>query len=210
MSNSDPTEIESNGGDSWFEDVSVDELYANQDAPNGEDLAAAGPPLKPIPQPFPLPKRPVSGRYRGSSGAFQLELRVDVDRTRPMNRVSADFFQVSGGTTTYSGSFIVNSPVVTVSASQVVIKGLGNFTFSAGAPVVQVTIPRRTIFQPQAPAALQFFTTSNRPAPCIPVLSSRSGSGRRGSKPTVYPTWRAPCSAPITPARCRQAARPAT
>lgn len=165
MSHSDPTEVESNGGESWFEDLSVDELNGHQETPNGEDTAAAGPPLIPIPIPIPIPlrKRAISGRYRGTSGAFQVELRVDVDRTRPMNRVSADFFQVSGGTTTYAGSFIVNSPVVTVNASQVVIRGLGSFTFSAGAPVVQVTIPRRTIFQPQAPAALQFFTTSNSP-----------------------------------------------
>jgi hypothetical protein len=163
MSHPDPTDVESNGGESWFEDLSVDELNADQGATNDEDPAAAGPPLTPIPGPIPLPKRRVSGRYRGSSGAFQVELRVDVDRTRPMNRISADFFQVSGGTTSYAGSFVVNSPVVTVSASKVVIKGLGSFTFSAGAPVVQVTIPRRTILQPQAPAALQFFTTSGSP-----------------------------------------------
>ncbi len=163
MSHSDPTEVDINGGESWFADLSVDELNAGQESPIGEDATGAGPSARPIPGPIPLPKRPVSGRYRGSSGAFQVELRVDVDRTRPMNRVSADFFQISGGTTTYSGSFIVNSPVVTASASQIVIKGLGSFTFSAGAPVVQATIPRRTILQPQAPAALQFFTTSGSP-----------------------------------------------
>lgn len=159
MSYSDPTEVDSNSGESWFENLSVDELHADHEVSNGEDTSAARPP----PMPTPMPRRPVSGRYHGSSGAFKVELRVDVDRTRPMNRVSADFFQVSGGTTTYTGSFIVNSPVVTVSASQIVIKGLGSYTFGAGAPVVQVTIPRRTIFQPQAPAALQFLATSGSP-----------------------------------------------
>jgi hypothetical protein len=119
-------------------------------------------PLPPIP-PIPVRLRTVSGRYLGVLGAFQLELRVDVDRSRPMNRVSGDFFQVSGGTTTYLGSFVVNSPAITFTASQIKIKGQGSFTFSAGAPVVQVTIERRTIFQPQAPATLQFFTTSGSP-----------------------------------------------
>lgn len=107
--------------------------------------------------------RCISGRYRGTLGAFQLELRVDVDGTRPMNRVSGDFYRVSGGTTTYYGSFVVSSPTVTVTATAVTVKGLGNFTFSTGAPVVQITIPRRTISQPQAPATVQFFTTSGSP-----------------------------------------------
>jgi hypothetical protein len=168
MSNSDPTNVASHGGQTWLGDVSIDEIGAAQQSVSEDDATAAGAnppgPILPIPGgPIPLVKRAVSGRYRGASGSFQIELRVDVDRTRPMNRVSADFFQVSGGTTTYTGSFVVNSPVITVSATQVVIKGLGSFTFTAGAPVVQVTIPRRTILQPQAPAALQFFTTGNAP-----------------------------------------------
>ncbi|HMZ56379.1 MAG TPA: hypothetical protein PLT48_16115 [Nitrospira sp.] len=114
------------------------------------------------PVPIPL-NRAVSGRYRGTLGSFQLELRVDVDRTRPMNRASGDLYQVSGGTTTYYGSFVLNSPVVTVTATTVTVKGLGTFTFSAGAPVVQITIARRTLFQSQAPATLQFFTTAGSP-----------------------------------------------
>src|SRR5437868_6012175 len=37
------------------------------------------PPAIPI-IPFPLAKKAVSGRYRGTLGSFQIELRVDVDR----------------------------------------------------------------------------------------------------------------------------------
>lgn len=70
---------------------------------------------------------------------------------------------ISGGTTRYFGSFVVNSPSVSVTATEVTIKGLGSFTFSAGAPVVQIKIVRRTIFQSQAPAALQFFSTGGSP-----------------------------------------------
>ncbi len=107
--------------------------------------------------------RPVSGRYRNTTGGLQLELRVDVDRTRPMKRVSGDFFVTSGSTTSYFGSFTVNSPSITSTATELTIKGLGSFTWAAGAPVIQVTIPRRTIFQPQAPATLRFFRTNGTP-----------------------------------------------
>ena len=122
-------------------------------------------PISPIPGPIPAPiMRPVSGRYRGTLAGLQLELRVDVDRVRPLTKVSGDLFSVSGGTVTYFGSFIVHAPVITSTATQVVCKGTGQFTFAAGAPVLQVTIQRRTIFQPQAPALAQFFTTGGLPA----------------------------------------------
>jgi len=173
MSASDPTFVQTIDDVFSLEEISVDNLAALEEisvemsdpiqVSKGEKATALPlPPLPPFP-PIPLAKRPVSGRYRGTLGAFQLELRVDVDRTRPLNRLSADFFQVSGGTTSYFGSFTVNSPTVSVTATQVVVRGLGTFSFSAGFPVVQVTIPRRTILQPQASATVQFFTTSGSP-----------------------------------------------
>ncbi|MEU9370118.1 hypothetical protein AB0D71_36665 [Streptomyces avermitilis] len=114
-----------------------------------------------------LPYRPTRGRYRSSGGGFQLELRVDVDSTaggpKVLNRISGDFFSTSGATTTYYGSFVVHAPTVTRSATQVVISGLGTYTWQAGAPVVRVTIPRRRIFQPQGAATVQFLTTSHQP-----------------------------------------------
>lgn len=172
MSQQDPTGSEAIGGEFWPGEMSVDDIATvhameaeGRDPTEGEMSAAANPDpaILPIPIPFPLAKRAVSGRYRGTLGAYQLELRVDVDRTRPMNRISADFYQVSGGTTTYFGSLVVKSPTITVSATQIVVKGLGNFTFSAGNPVIKVTIQRRTILQAQAPASLQFFSTGGSP-----------------------------------------------
>jgi hypothetical protein len=120
-------------------------------------------PLPITPVPLPLRKRNVTGRYRGQVGSFQLEARVDLDGAHPLNKFSGDFFSVSGGTTTYFGSFIVESPVITRTATQVTARGLGKFTWGAGAPVVQVTVPRRSILQPAAPATVQFFTTSGSP-----------------------------------------------
>jgi hypothetical protein len=64
---------------------------------------------------------------------------------------------------TYFGSFVVNAPTITTTATTVTARGVGSFTFGAGAPVVQVTIPRRLIILPVAPATLQFFTTGGTP-----------------------------------------------
>jgi hypothetical protein len=80
-----------------------------------------------------------------------------------MHRVSGDFLQIAGSTRTYFGSFVVDSPTITTGTAGEVIRGLGRFTFAAGAPVVQVTIARRRIFQPPAPATVQFFTTTGQP-----------------------------------------------
>ena len=75
-----------------------------------------------------------------------------------MNRFSADFFYVSGGTQSYFGSFRVDARAITTTATEVRLEGLGTFTWAAGAPFVRVTIPRVTIFEPAAPATVQFIT----------------------------------------------------
>jgi hypothetical protein len=185
MSQIDPTGIENAGEEALLENngqMSYEEISGlsngelglgepHDTAPTGampEAPAIPHAPPAPIPTfpipPIPLPiKKAVSGCYAGALGAFQVELRVDVDRSRPMKRVSGDFYHTVGKTTSYFGSFVVDSPAVTVSSSKVVVKGMGRYTFAAGAPVVQVTIPRVNILQPQAAATLQFFTVSNSP-----------------------------------------------
>ncbi|MFD7712152.1 hypothetical protein [Streptomyces sp. NPDC059786] len=114
----------------------------------------------------PAPHRPVRGRYRSTGGAFELELRVDVDSTpggpRVLNKVSGDFFTTSGGTTTYFGSFVVHAPAVTRSAAQIVIRGTGTYTWSAAYPVVQVTVPRRRTGQPPGAATVQFLRSTGQ------------------------------------------------
>ncbi len=171
MTEFDPTFVEESGNEFSFRETALSPAQAAEPGAGeptqintGEAAETAA--LSPtdamgIPV-IPIPLSSVSGRYR-AMGVIQLELRVDVDRARPMNRVSGDFVQIIGGTTTYYGSFVVSSLAITTTSAQIVIKGLGNFTFSAGAPVVQVTIPRRFIFQPPAPATVQFFTTSGSP-----------------------------------------------
>ncbi len=167
MSISDPTGIdvmneEFSLGETTVEDTAALQAFeAGTSDPTGAAAGEAAPSIAPASAALAI--RPVSGRYRGTAGAFQLELRVDVDRTRPMKRVSGDFYQTSGGTTTYVGSFAVNTPTVTVTATQVIVKGLSSATLALTFPVVQVTIPRRTVLQPQAPATVQFFTTAGAP-----------------------------------------------
>jgi len=132
----------------------------------GEATAAETPTVTPIPVPEkppgpalpPLPKRTVSGRYRSNGAPFQLELRVDVDRTHPLGKVSGDYYQIAGATVTYFGSLIVDAPTITVTATNVVIEGTGKYTFTTSYPKIRVTIPRAFIIQPAPPATVQFFT----------------------------------------------------
>ncbi|RNC73255.1 MAG: hypothetical protein ED859_00675 [Desulfuromonadales bacterium] len=130
---------------------------------NPDPSGQAGLPVSPVvPGPIAPPilrKRPVSGRYRSSGSPWILELRVDTDRTRPQKKVSGDFFQVSGATVSYFGSFVVSSPTVSVSTTTVTITGTGSYTYDTSYPVVQVVIPRTTALQPMADATLTFFTT---------------------------------------------------
>lgn len=131
-------------------------------------------PAKPVPvpippKPIPIPKKPillrnrVSGRYRGRTGPFELELRIDVDGRRPTMRVSGDFYQISGSTTLYFGSFVVHPIAVRRTISTVTIEGTGTYTWSAGAPKVKITIPRTPIFRPRADAVLQFYRLDDTP-----------------------------------------------
>jgi hypothetical protein len=106
----------------------------------------------------PATRRSVSGTYRSTSGFFQVELRVDVDGKRPCNQLSCDFYQANGRATTYFGSCVVKSPTLSLGANSVTIQGEADFTFAAGAPVVQVTIPRVSLLTPAPNATLQFFT----------------------------------------------------
>lgn len=130
-------------------------------------LLAAGPcsgQLSPFP---PIPpiiiRRLVSGRYRGTIGRWQLELRVDVDGNRPMKRVSGDFYQVSGATTTYFGSFRVDAISLSVTDTLATIQGVAATTWSTPYNKIKLTIPRVPIFFPPAAATLQWFNQSNTP-----------------------------------------------
>lgn len=121
---------------------------------------AAPPSPTPVPLPIPIPLRPASGRYRSLPIGFQLELRVDIDRHRPLRRLSGDYYSVSGATISYFGSWTVDAVTVTTFPSAVVIVGTARTTWSTTFTVARVTIPRSTTFQPPAPATIKWSTPS--------------------------------------------------
>ncbi|SEF67326.1 hypothetical protein SAMN05444920_101339 [Nonomuraea solani] len=82
----------------------------------------------------------ISGLYQGQDGDSRLALRVDVDGTRPTGRVSGDLFTVAGATTSYTGSFVVNAPMVQAEGDEARIQGRGDFTFTTAVRDVSVTI----------------------------------------------------------------------
>jgi hypothetical protein len=138
---------------------------AGERAAAAAEYAAAGQPepgasaadvTPPAPQGTAAPKRPVSGRYKGATGNFQLELRVDVDGRRPTRRFSGDIYRVAGSTTTYFGSFAVHTPSVTAGAAEVVLRGSAQTSFTTPFSVVTVTIPRVAMFAPPAAARVAF------------------------------------------------------
>lgn len=118
---------------------------------------APQPPLRAVPV-----KRKVTGRYVNCPRPWKLELRVDVDGYRPMRRISGDFYYISGATTSYFGSFIVNAPSVSVTTSQVTVVGIANTTWTTSYNKLRIVIPRHTIFQPAANATAQWMTTTNK------------------------------------------------
>lgn len=129
-----------------------------------EELIAALPPV-PVPVPIvPLPvlRRAVHGSYAGTSGAWRLALRVDVDGVRPMRRVSGDYFRTQGATTTYFGSWVVNLIAVTVTPTLVTITGTAKTTWSTSFNLARVTIPRVSVFSPPAAATVRWFNAAGQ------------------------------------------------
>lgn len=125
-----------------------------------DDQQLAPPTIIPVPRPpiLPIRLRTVSGRYRSAAVGFQLELRVDVDGRRPLRRLSGDYFSVSGGTTSYFGSWTVDAVTVTWTAANVVIVGTARTTWTTSFTVARVTIPRRSIFHPASRATITWRT----------------------------------------------------
>ncbi|WP_327725463.1 hypothetical protein OG920_38845 [Streptomyces europaeiscabiei] len=117
-------------------------------------------------------KRLVRGRYRSSGTGVELELRVDVDGVRPTMRVSGDFFQNSGATSSYAGSFVVEAPTITQSPGTVTLNGQGRFSFPSSSRHVRVTIPRGTGLPPRPGTATVQFSAGPTAAPSATYLCS--------------------------------------
>lgn len=118
-------------------------------------------PIVPIP-PIVI-KRMVSGRYLGTTPGWRLELRTDVDGARPMKRVSGDYYQITGGTVSYFGSFVIDAITLAVTSTTVTITGIASATWVTSFNRVKVTIPRVSFFNPPAAATIRWFNAAGSP-----------------------------------------------
>ena len=100
-----------------------------------------------------LARHMVSGSYVALQSGWRLELRVDVDRPGALNMASFDFFQV-GSSTTYWGSFRMNSPSINYTSTQAIIEGSITGTRTMWANKARIVIQRNLIIQPAAAAVL--------------------------------------------------------
>lgn len=137
----------------------ADTLLADEGgAPAG---AAAAPEAAGAVQPgVAQPGRLISGRYRGQSGAWRIELRIDVDGVRPLKHVSGDFFQVSGRTVTLFGSFLAAPVTVAVSRTSVTITGVARLSYASAFNRIRITLPRRTGSEAPGQADIQWLNAS--------------------------------------------------
>jgi hypothetical protein len=147
--------------DELLQMMEMSEETAEAKTETEEGIAEAG--VLPIPV-IPIIKNKVYGRYRAQSGSFELELRVDVDGVNPLQRVSGDYYQVLGQTKTYFGSFIVDSISKTITNGIITITGTANTTWLTSFKKIKLAIKQTTIFQPLAPALLQWYhSATNAP-----------------------------------------------
>ncbi|MDB5207432.1 MAG: hypothetical protein JWR72_2507 [Flavisolibacter sp.] len=108
------------------------------------------------PIPIPIAKNKVYGTYKGVNGTFELELRVDTDGPTPLQKVSGDYYTVSGATKTYFGSFVANGVAVVIAAGVVTITGTVQSTWSTPYTKIKLSINQTNLLQPLAPAKLQW------------------------------------------------------
>src|ERR1700741_3582870 len=90
-----------------MDDVSAQAQFTAEDlllAVDRESLGLAEPPAAMVAPERRLDFRVASGRYRSAPAFYTLEMRVDVDGRRPLRKISGDYYQTSGATTSYYGS----------------------------------------------------------------------------------------------------------
>ena len=161
MSELDPT-APSLGPDVIDQELSIDEVVQMQSHEAAMDEELPEPKIEESFEGIVLRKRKVSGRYRSCMRTWELELRVDVDGFRPMKRISGDYYHKSGSTVSYFGSFVVNSPTISATATRVKIVGVAETTWPTTFNKIRVVIPRHTFAQPRATAHAQWMNAGNR------------------------------------------------
>lgn len=151
--------------DEYFATVDQDEMRTamlEDEARMETDDADATQTILPIP--FPIIKNKVFGRYRGQLGNFEVELRVDIDGNKALQKISGDYYAISGQTKSYFGSFIADSLVTSILNGVITIVGTTSTTWATSYNKLKIVIKQTGIFQPLAPALLQWYhITTNAP-----------------------------------------------
>jgi hypothetical protein len=80
----------------------------------------------------------------------------------PMRRVSGDFFQITGSTVSYHGSFMVDAVSMDLSTKWVILSGQARTTWKTSYNRVRITIPRRPNYLPAAPASVKWLTAGGK------------------------------------------------
>lgn len=140
--------------------------------PDARDLTdGQGPPdpaAEQAPEPvasaaLPFARRDVSGRYRGGRGGFELELRVDVDGARSLGKVSGDYYSRAGATTAYVGSWMIETPTVTVTETEVLVEGIATCSWSTPFTAARLSVPRALVIRPPGAATLSWSDAVGKP-----------------------------------------------
>ncbi len=141
---------------SMEDDSTSDQILAKSEK---KLVAGSTPMLGPNPV---IRKNTVSGSYSVTSGGWKLDLRIDVDGRRPMGKVSGDYYSISGGTTTYFGSFRIDSISLTTTDAVVRITGIANTTWSTAYKNARINIPKTIFVQPRAPATIRWSNSTGQ------------------------------------------------
>ncbi|MEO6734572.1 MAG: hypothetical protein ABIN01_25350 [Ferruginibacter sp.] len=145
----------------YFSTTEMEEVGSYTTVDTTQDIANAAPILPIIPIPV-LNK--VFGRYEGQLGNFEVELRVDIDGTKALKKISGDYYVISGQTKSYFGSFVADSITTTIANNIITVTGTAVTTWATSFNKLKIVIKQTLILQPLAPALLQWFhVTTNAP-----------------------------------------------
>ncbi len=128
--------------------------------------------------PVPIEKNKVFGRYAGQFGPFEMELRIDIDGFNPLQKVSGDYFLITGQTKSYFGSFLADSIYTTVANGIIQIYGTAKTSWTTSFTKLKITINQTSVFQPLPPALLQWYHASTNTPGALYVCNSTSRAFR--------------------------------
>lgn len=174
--NPEREERNEDASDGFFDSNDLEEYTSvtdNDEAEVGNEI----PTIQPVPI-LTIAKNKVYGRYRGQLGNFEWELRIDTDGVMAMQKISGDFYAISGQTKSYFGSFLADSIATSIVNGIITITGTASTTWVTSFAKFKIVIKQTLIIQPLASAVLQWFHVSTGAPGAIYVCNSFSRAYR--------------------------------